>query len=155
MKTIKKIIKENSIYLLLLVLAEAILSIVCTLSFVYSDSLNYEASIIYQSLGVQTLLENLYSSTFWALILVMLAIIVIFSITSIVFKKMEYLFISILGWFELFILSINFNKPVGDILATCAMFIPIIIINIICYKKQAEKLKLLEVKETKKKVSKK
>lgn len=154
MKAIKKIIKENSMYLLFLIVAETILSIVCTLSFVYTDSLNYDASIIYQSLGVQTLLENLYSSTFWALILVMLNIIVIFSITSLVFKKMEYLFISILGWFTLFILSINLTKPIGDILSTCAMFIPIIIINIICYRKQAEYLKLMEVKDQKKRVSK-
>lgn len=160
MKAIKKFIKENSMYALLLVVAETVLSIVCTLSFVYTDSLNYEASIIYQSLGVQTLLENLYSSTFWALILVMLAIIVIMTITSLVFKKMEYMFIGVLGWVELFILSLNFNKPVGDIISTCAMFIPIIIINIICYKKQKEKLLANEVKatikkEAKKKVSKK
>ena len=158
-KTIKKILKENSIYMLLLILAETILSIVCTLSFVYSDSLNYEASIIYESLGVETLLQNLYSSTFWALILVMLAIIVIFSITSVVFKKMEYMFISILGWIELFILSLNFTKPIGDLIATSLMFIPIIILNIICYNKQKEKLLLNEIvetkKETKKKISKK
>ena len=155
MKFIKKLFKENSPYMIFLVIAEAILSIICTLSFVYSDSLNYEASIIYESLGVETLLQNLYSSTFWALILVMMAIIVIMSITSMVFKKMEYMFISILGWIELFILSLNFTKPIGDLIATSMMFIPIIILNIICYRKQKERLLLNEVKETKKKVSKK
>ena len=154
---IKKIFKENSLYLIILVIAEIILSTVCTLAFVYSDSLNYAQSIVYQSLGIELLLQNLYSSTFWALILVVLDIIVIFAVTSIVFKKLEYLFISVLGWVELFILSINFTKPINELLATSAMFIPIIIINIICYRKQKEKLFIQEAVKTevKKKTTKK
>ena len=146
---IKKFFKENSLYLIILTIAEFILSTVCTISFVYSDSLTYSESIIYQSLGVETLLQSIYSSTFWALILVLLAIIVMFSITCLVFRKIEYQFISLLGWIELFILSLNFTKPIGEILATCALFIPIIIINIICYKKEYDKLQLLN-KKTKK-----
>ena len=148
-KKIKQFFKENSMYAIVLVIAEIILSTICTIAFVYSDSLNYAESIVYQSLGVELLLQNIYSSTFWALILVVLDIIVIFSVTSIVFKKMEYFFISILGWIELFILSLNFTKPIGDIISTSAMFIPIIIINIICYRKQKAKLLLIN-KPTKK-----
>lgn len=147
--SIKRFFKENSLYLIILTLAEFILSTVCTISFVYSDSLTYSESIIYQSLGVETLLQSIYSSTFWALILVLLAIIVMFSITCLVFRKIEYQFISLLGWIELFILSLNFTKPIGEILSTCALFIPIIIINIICYKKEYNKLQLLN-KKTKK-----
>ena len=147
--SIKRFFKENSLYSIILTLAEFILSTVCTISFVYSDSLTYSESIIYQSLGVETLLQSIYSSTFWALILVLLAIIVMFSITCLVFRKIEYQFISLLGWIELFILSLNFTKPIGEILSTCALFIPIIIINIICYKKEYDKLQLLN-KKTKK-----
>ena len=146
---IKKFFKENSLYLIILTIAEFILSTVCTISFVYSDSLTYSESIIYQSLGVETLLQSIYSSTFWALILVLLAIIVMFSITCLVFRKIEYQFISLLGWIELFILSLNFTKPLGEILSTCALFIPIIIINIICYKKEYDKLQLLNKKSKK------
>ena len=146
-KAIKEFFKDNSIYLIVLTIVETILCIVCTLSFVYTDSLTYSESIIYQSLGVETLLQSIYSSTFWALILVMLAIIVMFSITSLVFRKIEYQFISLLGWIELFILSLNFTKPISDLLATCALYIPIIILNIICYRKQVEKLKLLNKKK--------
>lgn len=146
---IKRFFKENSLYLIILTLAEFILSTVCTISFVYSDSLTYSESIIYQSLGVETLLQSIYSSTFWALILVLLAIIVMFSITCLVFRKIEYQFISLLGWIELFILSLNFTKPIGEILSTCALFIPIIIINIICYKKEYDKLQLLNKKSKK------
>ena len=144
----KTIIKENSLYLVFLTLAELIISLICTLSFVYSDSLSYASSIVFESLGLETLLQSLYSSTFWALILVMLAIIVMMSITTLVYKKLEFLFIGILGWCELLILSINLTKSFGENLSTCALFIPIIIINIICYKKEKEKI-------NKKKVSKK
>ena len=136
----KKFFKEHSIYLILLTIAEVVLSIISTIAFVYSDSLSYSDSQIYQGIGIDLVLQNLYSSTFWALILVITAIIAIMSIATLVFKKLEYLFIGILGWIYLFILSINLTKPIGDILATCAIFIPIIILNIICYRKEKEKL---------------
>ena len=143
----KRIFKENSIYLIILTIAEIILSIVSTMAFVYSDSLSYADSVVYEGIGIDVLLQNLYSSTFWALILVCIALISIMSIATLVFKKMDYLFIGIMGWIYLFILSINLTKPIGDILSTCAMFIPIIIINIICYKKEKE---FIETKPRKK-----
>jgi hypothetical protein len=134
----KKLFKENSKYLICLTIAEIILSIVSTMAFVYSDSLSYADSVVYEGIGIDLLMQNLYSSTFWALILVCIALISIMSIATLVFRKMDYLFIGIMGWIYLFILSINLTKPIGDILSTCAMFIPIIIINIICYKKEKE-----------------
>ena len=143
----KKIFKENSKYLIILTIAEIILSIVSTMAFVYSDSLSYADSVVYEGIGIDVLLQNLYSSTFWALILVCIALISIMSIATLLFKKMDYLFIGIMGWIYLFILSINLTKPIGDILSTCAMFIPIIIINIICYKKEKE---FIETKPRKK-----
>ena len=143
----KKIFKENSKYLIVLTIAEIILSIVSTMAFVYSDSLSYADSVVYEGIGIDVLLQNLYSSTFWALILVCIALISIMSIATLVFKKMDYLFIGIMGWIYLFILSINLTKPIGDLLSTCAMFIPIIIINIICYKKEKE---FIETKSRKK-----
>ena len=150
----KKIFKENSMYLIILTIAEIILSIISTLAFVYSDALSYSESVIYQGIGIDLLLQNLYSSTFWGLILVCIGIITIMSITTLVFKKMDYLFIGILGWIYLFVLSINLTKPIGEILSTCALFIPIIIINIICYVKEKHKLEENN-KSVKKKVSKK
>ena len=134
----KKLFKENSKSLICLTIAHLILSIVSTMAFVYSDSLSYADSVVYEGIGIDLLMQNLYSSTFWALILVCIALISIMSIATLVFKKMDYLFIGIMGWIYLFILSINLTKPIGDILSTCAMFIPIIIINIICYKKEKE-----------------
>ena len=148
----KKLFKEHSIYYLLLVLAEIVLSVVSTIAFVYTDSLSYANSLVYEQLGLETVMQNLYSSSFWALILVTIAMITIMSITTVVFKKIEYAFMGILGWVYLFILSLNFTKPVGEIISTSLMFIPIIILNIICYKKEKAKLNPVT---NKKKVSKK
>lgn len=152
MNKIKTLFKEHSPYLIILTLLEIILSIICTLAFVYSDSLTYNESLIFNALGVEKLLQTLYSSTWWALILLLLALIAIFSLTSIVYKKLEYLFISICSWFVMFILAINFTKPISDILSVLLLFIPILIINIIAYKTEKEKLnKPIKTTKTKKK----
>ncbi len=137
----KNIIKNHSPYLLFLTAIEIILSITCIEAFVYSDSLTYSDSLIYNAIGVEKLLENLYSSTFWALILFTLAFITICSITSIVFKKLEYLFMGILAWFIMLLLAINIGNPLMDNLLVIVFFIPIIVINIIAYKTEKKKLK--------------
>lgn len=136
----KKLIKEHSPYLLFLCLAEIIISIVSIEAFVYSDSLTYSDSLIYTALGIETLLESLYSSTWWALILFTLGFITITSVTSIVFKKLEYLFMSILGWILMLLLAINIGNPIKDIIFVILLFIPIIAINIIAYKTEKQKL---------------
>ncbi len=149
MNYIKKLFKENSIYLIIVTILETILSIVMTLSFVYTDSLNYSDSLVFQADGIQKLLQSMYSSTYWALILLLLSFIAIFSITTLIYHKMEYEFISILCWFEMFILAINFTKSLTDNLSTVALFIPIIIICIISYHKEKDKIKVLELKTKK------
>ncbi len=136
----KKLLKEHSPYLLFLCLAEIIISIVSIEAFVYSDSLTYSDSLIYTALGIETLLESLYSSTWWAFILFTLGFITITSITSIVFKKLEYLFMSILGWILMLLLAINIGNPIKDIIFVILLFIPIIAINIIAYKTEKQKL---------------
>lgn len=136
----KKLIKEHSPYLLFLCLAEIIILIVSIEAFVYSDSLTYSDSLIYTALGIETLLESLYSSTWWALILFTLGFITITSVTSIVFKKLEYLFMSILGWVLMLLLAINIGNPIKDIIFVTLLFIPIIAINIIAYKTEKQKL---------------
>ena len=141
MKKIKKIFKEHSPYLLILTLCEGLLSLVCTLSFVYSDSLSYDDSLIYNAIGVEKLLETLYSSTFWALLLLILAFIFVLNITCIKYKNLEHGFISICLWVLMFILSINLTKSLMDNLMTSLLFIPIIIINIVAYKTEESKLK--------------
>lgn len=145
----KRLFKEHSPYLLILCLAEIIISIVSIEAFVYSDSLTYSDSLIYNAIGIETLLESLYSSTWWALILFTLGFITICSITSIVFKKLEYFFMGILGWGLMLILAINIGNPIKDILFVIALFVPILGINIIAYKTEKEKLSLKKRKAEK------
>lgn len=151
MYTIKKLFKTHSPYLLLLTLIEGFVSIIVTLSFVYTDSLNYTASKILSGIGVDELLKTMYSSTWWALILLLLAFIVIFNLVTIIYHKMEFMFMSICCWFIMFILAINIGNPVYNILSVFALFVPIIIINIIAYRTEKNKLEELEEKKNTKK----
>jgi hypothetical protein len=136
----KKLLKENSIYLVVLTIAEIIISSICTLAFVYTDTLNYDDSMIFNALGIQKLLQTIYSSSWWALILTILALIAILSVTTLVFKKLEYLFIGICLWVEMFILTLDFNKSPKDLFFSTLLILPIIIINIIVYNKEKEVL---------------
>ncbi len=149
MKTIKKLFKEHSPYLILLTLAEILLSVVATLSFVYTDSLQYSDSAIISG-GVEKLLETVYSSTWWALILFLLFFIALFAFMSIIYKKLEYLTISIGCWVEMLILSINVGNDLKELLINLLLFIPIFILNIIAYKTEKNKLNTKTKKVTKK-----
>lgn len=154
MTWLKNLFKENSPYLVIVALAEVILSVVCTLAFVYSDTLSYADSQVFTAIGVEKLLESIYSSTWWALILLLLALIAILSIATIYLKKMDYHFISILLWGEMLILAINLNNSLIDNLSIFALFVPIMIINIIAFKDQKKKIEVKDIKK-KKKASKK
>jgi hypothetical protein len=136
----KKLLKENSIYLVVLTIVEIIISSICTLAFVYTDTLNYDDSMIFNALGIQKLLQTIYSSSWWALILTILALIAILSVTTLVFKKLEYLFTGICLWVEMFILTLDFNKSPKDLFFSTLLILPIIIINIIVYNKEKEVL---------------
>ena len=149
MKTIKKLFKEHSPYLILLTLAEILLSVVATLSFVYTDSLQYSDSAIISG-GVEKLLETVYSSTWWALILFLLFFIALYAFMSIIYKKLEYLTISIGCWVEMLILSINVGNDLKELLINLLLFIPIFILNIIAYKTEKNKLNTKTKKVTKK-----
>lgn len=154
MNNIKKLFKEHSIYILIVAFLETILSVICTISFVYTDTLSYENSIVFESLDIEKLLESIYSSTWWALILFLLFFIACMTITSIVYKKLDYFFISIIGWFEMLILAINLNDTLANLGTKLLLFIPIIIINIIAYREEKKKLnkKTNPIKEIEEKI---
>lgn len=131
----KKLFKEHSIYMLILTCLETILAIGIIIAFVYADSK------ISNNLFIDAkLLTTLYTQTWWGLILFTLAFISICNITSIVYKKMDYMFMSIMGWILMGVISINFTKSLADVGGALLIFIPIIIINIITYKREKEVL---------------
>jgi len=129
----KKILKNNSKLLIILTILETILALYFLIYLGYVDRLNYIDS---QSITIQNLtllIQNMYTSTWWALIICMINLISIFTITSIVYRKNYLHFISILIWIILFILSLDFTKNFSYNLSNVAIFIPIILINIKAY----------------------
>jgi hypothetical protein len=148
---------EHSMYFIILTIAEVILSTVATLSFISTDSLSYEDSILINTFGIEKLLESIYSSTWWALILLLLFFIALFSVMELIYKKEEYMTLSIGCWIELLILSINIGNPIKDTLMNLMLFAPIFVLNIIAIVKEKNCLKQQnneQEKKTKKKTSK-
>ena len=136
----KNIIKENSLYLVGLAITESILSVIATLSFVYTDSLTYSKSLVIQMLGIEKLLETMYTSTWWALVLLLIFFVALFSIMTLLYKDLKYMVISIGCTIELFLLSINLTRSIGEILLNILIFIPIFILNIIAYRNESKKI---------------
>lgn len=129
----KKIWNNNSKLLIIITLFELVLSTYFLIYFGYVDRLNYIESQTTTMSDLALLIQNMYTSTWWALIIVSIILISIFSLTSIIYKKIEFHFISILIWFMLFILALDFTKSFTYNLSNIAIFIPIILINIKAY----------------------
>ena len=104
--------------------------------FGYMDRLNYIESNTKTISDLALLIQNMYTSTWWALIICFINLLSILTLTSIIFKKQEYHFIAISIWIVLFILALDLNKSIIYNLSNLAIFIPIIIINIIAYNNQ-------------------
>ena len=129
----KRIWKNNSKLLIIITLLELILSLYFLIYLGYVDRLNYIESTNLIISDLTLLIQNMYTSTWWALIISFIVLISILSLTSIIYKKQEYHFISILIWCMLFILSLDFTKSFKFILSNIFIFIPIILINIKAY----------------------
>ncbi|MBQ3021301.1 MAG: hypothetical protein IJD92_03660 [Bacilli bacterium] len=129
----KKLFRENSKLLLVVTFLETILALYFLIYFNYMDRLNYIESqgLIISDLAL--LIQNMYTSTWWALIISFILLISILTITSIIYKKNYLHFISILIWCMLFILALDFTKSINYNLSNLAIFIPIILINIKAY----------------------
>ena len=132
-------------------IAQIVISIIATLALVYQDSNIFGDTSLFED--AQKLISSVYSQSWWALILFSLSFASLLTLTSLIYKKLEYEFLSI-GCIVLMIIpSININGSLMDTLITLALFIPIIIIKIIGYK--TEEKKLIEINEIKKEIRKK
>lgn len=137
MKKIKELWKEHSPYLLILTGIETVFSLIAILSFVVDDFKQIPALN-----NIALLIDNMYTQTWWGLVLLTMGLISILAITCIVYKNLEYLFISISLWFLLFILSFNLASQMNNLVSVSLLFIPIIIINIIAYNKEKNVLNI-------------
>jgi len=137
----KNIWKSNSKLLIIVILLELVLSLYFLIYLGYVDRLNYIESNSLKISDLTLLIQNMYTSTWWALIISFINLISILSITSIIYKKQEYHFISILIWCILFILAIDFTKSFKYNASNIAIFLPIILINIKAYFNQKSTIK--------------
>lgn len=129
----KKIWKNNSKLLIIISILQIILSLYFLIYLGYVDRLNYIESQDLIISNLTLLIQNMYTSTWWALIISFITLISILTLTSIIYKKQEYHFISILLWSMLFILALDFTKSLTYNLSNLLIFIPIILINIKAY----------------------
>ncbi len=137
--------------MLFICVAQIIISIVATLALVYQDSTIFGNTALFED--AQKLITSVYSQSWWALILFSLSFASLLTLASLIYKKLEYEFLSI-GCIVLMIIpSINVNGSLMDTLITFALFIPIIIIKIIGY--NTEEKKINEITEIKKEIKKK
>ncbi len=133
-------LKERSKLLLTITTLEIILSIWALLYFNYLDRLNYQESIVNNTKDLALLIQNMFTSTWWALIILVLALIAIFSLVALIYKDLRFQFISVMLWFILLIIALNFKDNFLNNISTIAIFIPIIISNIFAYYNQKKLL---------------
>lgn len=150
----KKLLREHSPYMLFIAIAESIISIIATISFVYTDSLTYSKSLVIQAMGIEKLLETMYTSTWWALVLLLVFFVALFATLTIIHKDLKFYSISFGCLIELLVLSINLTAPIKNTLMNMLIFLPLFILNIIAYKSEKKKIEENSKTITKKRTSK-
>ena len=141
MNKFKNIFKDRSKLLFIISILESILSIWFLSYFNYLDRLNYYESTSNKTKDLALLLQNMFTSTFWGLLILILSLISIFTLISFIYKDIKFQFISILLWFILLILSINIKETLTYNLSNLCIFIPIIALNILAFINQKNILK--------------
>ncbi len=134
-------LEKRSKLLITIVSLESVLSIWSLFYFNYLDRLNYNESLKYKLTDLALLIQDMFTSTWWALIILTICLITIFSAVAVIYRDVKFQFISIILWFILFILALDFKDIPLNILSIVAIFIPIIIANIIGYINQNKLVK--------------
>lgn len=134
-------LEKRSKFLITIVSLESVLSIWALFYFNYLDRLNYSESLKYKLTDLALLIQDMFTSTWWALIILTICLITIFSAVAVIYRDVKFQFISIILWFILFILALDFKDLPLNILSIVAIFIPIIIANIIGYINQNKLVK--------------
>lgn len=129
----KKILKDRSKLLLIITILEIILAIWFLCYFNYLDRLTYAESITTTTKDLALLIENMYTSTWWALIILVSCFIAIFALISFIYKESKYQLISCILWFILLLLALNIKDTFKSNLSTICIFIPIMVVNIIAF----------------------
>ncbi len=132
----KKFLKNRSKLLLIVTILEIILSLWFLCYFNYLDRLSYAESVINTTKDLALLIQNMYTSTWWALIILVSCFIAIFALISFIYKESKYQLISCILWFILLLLALNIKDSFMSNISTICIFIPIMAANIIAFLNQ-------------------
>ena len=133
MNKIKNIFNKRSKLLFVLTSLQIILTIWFLCYFNYLDRLNYYESITNKTDNLALLFQNMYTSTWWGLLILVLSFIAISSLVSFIYKDIKFQLISILLWGILLILAINLKDTFLNNLSIVCIFLPIIILSVKAY----------------------
>ena len=136
MNKIKKIFNKRSKLLFILTFFETVFTWYFLVYFNYMDRLNYIESISTKTQNLALVFQNMYTSTFWGLIIIILVFISIFAIISLIYNDQKYQLISLLLWIVLFALAINIKAGFKDNISILCIFVPIILVNYLAFKNQ-------------------
>lgn len=136
MNKIKKIFNKRSKLLFILTFFETVFTWYFLVYFNYMDRLNYIESISTKTQNLALVFQNMYTSTFWGLIIIILVFISIFAIISLIYNDQKYQLISLLLWIVLFTLAIDLKAGFKDNISILCIFVPIILVNYLAFKNQ-------------------
>ena len=136
MNKIKKIFNKRSKLLFILTFFETVFTWYFLVYFNYMDRLNYIESISTKTQNLALVFQNMYTSTFWGLIIIILVFISIFAIISLIYNDQKYQLVSLLLWIVLFTLAIDLKAGFKDNISILYIFVPIILVNYLAFKNQ-------------------
>lgn len=130
---IKRIFNKRSKLLGFLTIGDNVLALFLLCYFNYLDRLNYAESVINTTNDLALLIQNMYTSTWWALIILSICLIAAFKLVGFYYRDLKFILISSYLWVVLLILAINIKDSFINNISTLAIFIPIIIFNFTAY----------------------
>ena len=132
-KMMKRIFRKRSKLLGLLTIGDNLLALFLLCYFNYLDRLNYAESVIHTTNDLALLIQNMYTSTWWALIILSICLIAAFKLVGFYYRDLKFILISSYLWVILLILAINIKDSFMNNISALALFIPIIIFNFAAY----------------------
>ena len=139
--------KTRSKLFFLVISLESILCIWGLFYFNYLDRLTYKESLFNTEADLALLIQNMFTSTWWALIILTLSLIAIFGVISFIYTDLKFQLGSILLWFILFILALDVKDSLVNIFSTSMIFIPLIFLNILAYYNQKKIIEKSKIKK--------
>ena len=128
--------KNRSNFLFLTVSLELVLSFWALFYFNYLNRLNYYEATNHQTTELALLIENMFTNSWWALIILTVTLATIFSLVCLIYKDLKFQFIAICLWIVLFVLALDINDAIMNNISALFIFLPVFALNTYSYFEQ-------------------